>query len=144
MAHPPYSSAQKGRIRSALCCAAVILRRFLCQGSKSRACRLTEAYRAGRYAPVKRQAAHKRKRGKGDAPRWGQPVLHFLVNVGISIARVVFQRPGAKCRYVTLVMLQDCAHGFRVAARRCCNNRERQQGNGFFISVHLFFPPYTV
>ena len=25
-------------------------------------------------------------------------------------------------------MLQDCAHGFRVAARRCCNNRERQQG----------------
>ncbi|MBE5704126.1 MAG: hypothetical protein EGS62_07910 [Ruminococcus sp.] len=75
MAHPPYSSAQKGRIRSALCCAAVILRRFLCQGSKSRACRLTEAYRAGRYAPVKRQAAHKRKRGKGDAPRWGQPVF---------------------------------------------------------------------
>lgn len=35
MAHPPYGSAQKGRIRSALCCVAVILRRFLCQGSKS-------------------------------------------------------------------------------------------------------------
>ncbi|NBJ95180.1 hypothetical protein D5281_22165 [bacterium 1xD42-62] len=33
MAHPPYGSAQKGRIRSALCCAAVILRRFLCQGA---------------------------------------------------------------------------------------------------------------
>lgn len=34
MAHPPYGSAQKGRTRSALYCAAVILRRFLCQGSK--------------------------------------------------------------------------------------------------------------
>jgi len=33
MAHPPYGSAQKGRTRSALCCAAVILRRFLCQGA---------------------------------------------------------------------------------------------------------------
>ncbi|NDO71803.1 hypothetical protein FMM80_25360 [Schaedlerella arabinosiphila] len=33
MAHPLYGSAQKGRIRSALCCAAVILRRFLCQGA---------------------------------------------------------------------------------------------------------------
>ncbi|EDS10552.1 hypothetical protein ANACOL_03154 [Anaerotruncus colihominis DSM 17241] len=34
MAHPPYGSAQKERIRFALCCAAVILRRFLFQGSK--------------------------------------------------------------------------------------------------------------
>ena len=24
------------------------------------------------------------------------------------------------------------------------DDTERQQGNGFFISVHLFFPPYTV
>ena len=31
MAHPPYGSAQKERIRFALYCAAVILRRFLCQ-----------------------------------------------------------------------------------------------------------------
>jgi hypothetical protein len=34
MAHPPYGSAQKERIRFALCCAAVILRRFLCQGAE--------------------------------------------------------------------------------------------------------------
>ena len=34
MAHPPYGSAQKERIRFALYCAAVILRRFLCQGTK--------------------------------------------------------------------------------------------------------------
>ena len=33
MAHPPYGSAQKERIRFALYCAAVILRRFLSQGS---------------------------------------------------------------------------------------------------------------
>ena len=33
MAHPPYGSAQKERIRFALYCAAVILRRFLYQGS---------------------------------------------------------------------------------------------------------------
>ena len=33
MAHPLYGSAQKGRTRFALCCAAVILRRFLCQGA---------------------------------------------------------------------------------------------------------------
>ena len=33
MAHPPYGSAQKERIRFALYCVAVILHRFLCQGS---------------------------------------------------------------------------------------------------------------
>ena len=33
MARPPFGSAQKERIRFALCCAAVILRRFLCQGA---------------------------------------------------------------------------------------------------------------
>ena len=31
MAHPLYGSAQKGRIRFALYCVAVILRRVLCQ-----------------------------------------------------------------------------------------------------------------
>ena len=31
MAHPPYGSAQKERIRFALCCVAVLLRRFLYQ-----------------------------------------------------------------------------------------------------------------
>ena len=33
MAHPPYGSAQKERIRFALYCVAVLLRRFLCQGA---------------------------------------------------------------------------------------------------------------
>ena len=33
MAHPPYGSAQKERIRFALYCAAVILRCFLCQNA---------------------------------------------------------------------------------------------------------------
>ena len=36
MAHPPYGSAQKERIRFALYCAAVILRRFLFQGAVAR------------------------------------------------------------------------------------------------------------
>ena len=36
MAHPPRGSAQKGRIRFALYCAAVILRRFLFQGATTR------------------------------------------------------------------------------------------------------------
>ena len=31
MAYPPYGSAQKECIRFALCCVAVLLRRFLCQ-----------------------------------------------------------------------------------------------------------------
>ena len=35
-----------------------------------------------------------------------QPVTHFFVHIGVSIARVVFQRSGTKFRYVTLVMLQ--------------------------------------
>ncbi|MXP76646.1 hypothetical protein GN277_15015 [Lachnospiraceae bacterium WCA-9-b2] len=38
MAHPLYGSAQKEHIRFALCCAAVILRRFLFQGSKWLCC----------------------------------------------------------------------------------------------------------
>ena len=36
MAHPPHGSAQKERIRFALYCAAVILRRFLFQGAVAR------------------------------------------------------------------------------------------------------------
>ncbi len=36
MAHPPRGSAQKERIRFALYCAAVILRRFLFQGAVAR------------------------------------------------------------------------------------------------------------
>ena len=35
-----------------------------------------------------------------------QPVTHFLVHIGIGIARVVFQRAGTKFRYVTLVVLK--------------------------------------
>ena len=34
MAYPPHGSAQKERIRFALCCVAVLLRRFLCQGTE--------------------------------------------------------------------------------------------------------------
>ena len=56
-----------------------------------------------------------------------QPVPHFLVHIGISIARVVFQCAGTKFRYVTLIMLQDRAHGVCVAVCRCGNDRERQQ-----------------
>ena len=55
MAHPPYGSAQKERIRFALCCAAVILRRFLCQGSK--------------MAVLPRQAERKRGREKASRRR---------------------------------------------------------------------------
>lgn len=64
---------------------------------------------------------------------------------GIGIARVVFQRAGTKFRYVTLVVLQDRAHGGCVAVCRCGNDRERQQifrlPNGIH---HLLFPPNTV
>lgn len=74
-----------------------------------------------------------------------QPVTHFLVHIGIGIARVVFQRAGTKFRYVTLVVLQDRAHGGCVAVCRCGNDRERQQifrlPNGIH---HLLFPPNTV
>ena len=56
-----------------------------------------------------------------------QPVTHFLVHIGIGIARVVFQRADTKFRYVTLVVLQDRAHGGCVAVCRCGNDRERQQ-----------------
>ena len=34
MAYPPHGSAQKERIRFALCCVAVLLRRFLCQRAR--------------------------------------------------------------------------------------------------------------
>ncbi len=74
-----------------------------------------------------------------------QPVTHFLVHIGIGIARVVFQRAGTKFRYVTLVMLQDRAHGGCVAVCRCGNDRERQQIFRFPNGIHhLLFPPNTV
>ena len=47
MAHPPYGSAQKERIRFALCCVAVLLRRFLCQGSKWLCCRISSGTEKG-------------------------------------------------------------------------------------------------
>ena len=55
MAHPPYGSAQKERIRFALCCAAVILRRFLFQGSKWLYC--PRQQRNGKGGERKRPAA---------------------------------------------------------------------------------------
>jgi len=55
MAHPPYGSAQKERIRFALCCAAVILRRFLFQGSKWLCC--PRQQRNGKGGERKRPAA---------------------------------------------------------------------------------------
>src|SRR5699024_10817342 len=74
-----------------------------------------------------------------------QPVTHFLVHIGTDIARVVFQPAGTKFRSVTLVVLQDRAHGGSVAVCRCGNDRERQQifrlPNGIH---HLLFPPNTV
>ena len=74
-----------------------------------------------------------------------QPVTHFFVHIGVSIARVVFQCSGTKFRYVTLVMLQDRAHGVCVAVCRCGNDRERQQIFRFPNGVHhLLFPPNTV
>ena len=47
MAHPPYGSAQKERIRFALYCAAVFLRRFLFQGSKWLCCRISSGTEKG-------------------------------------------------------------------------------------------------
>ena len=74
-----------------------------------------------------------------------QRVTHFLVHIGIGIARVVFQRAGTKFRYVTLVVLQDRAHGGCVAVCRFGNDRERPQifrlPNGI---PNLLFPPNTV
>ena len=55
MAHPPYGSAQKERIRFALCCVAVILRRFLFQGSKMAV--LPRQQRNGKGGERKRPAA---------------------------------------------------------------------------------------
>ena len=49
MAHPPHGSAQKERIRFALCCAAVILRRFLCQGSKDRNTQSGKGWNTSRF-----------------------------------------------------------------------------------------------
>ena len=72
-------------------------------------------------------------------------LTHFLVHIGIGIARVAFQRAGTKFRYVTLVMLQDRAHGGCVAVCRCGNDRERQQIFRFPNGIHhLLFPPNTV
>ena len=56
MAHPPYGSAQKERIRFALCCAAVILRRFLFQGSEWLCCRVSSGTEKG----VKVRASRRR------------------------------------------------------------------------------------
>ncbi|NBJ95664.1 hypothetical protein D5281_24995 [bacterium 1xD42-62] len=52
MVHPPYGSAQKERIRFALCCAAVILRRFLCQGSEWLCCRVSSGTEKGERESV--------------------------------------------------------------------------------------------
>ena len=82
-----------------------------------------------------------------EKPTQKKPTLEnpTQLNKDIGIARVVFQRAGTKFRYVTLVVLQDRAHGGCVAVCRCGNDRERQQifrlPNGIH---HLLFPPNTV
>ncbi|MFL8653428.1 hypothetical protein Q3209_19040, partial [Clostridioides difficile] len=47
MAYPPHGSAQKERIRFALCCVAVLLRRFLYQGSTWLCCRISRGTEKG-------------------------------------------------------------------------------------------------
>ena len=123
MAYPPTGSVQTECTRLP-----VMLRtkgRFLCQRTIGFV-GLQKHINSG-YAFAERQIAHNGKRGKGDTlPAWAkrlsymkskgagnkahlQPVTHFLVHIGIGIARVVFQRAGTKFRYVTLVVLQDRA-----------------------------------
>ena len=88
MAHPPRGSAQKERIRFALYCAAVILRRFLFQGA---AASLTGKAKRGKGKPLRLSyAALSVVGGNGVNELDLQTAFHVLVNAHMRLTvRVV-------------------------------------------------------
>ena len=143
MAHPPYGSAQKERIRFALYCAAVILRRFLCQGSKQ-----SELWRSAERGT---QTAICSNCECKDSPHKArtQTVAYVLVYAPINIAALVAELPHRQGRYVTVVMLHDNTHSFRVAF--CCGYDYRVGQQAAFVVIgvtnlcsHRRVPPNSV
>ena len=142
MAHPPSGSAQKERIRFALCCAAVILRRFLCQ-------------RAFRAAAVRNRKGGRTFRSRiylispkrEDSPHQSclQPFTNILVHSKIHIAALVVELAHGKTGYVAAEMLQDNLHCVRVALCRRQNDRVRNKSDFRVLvtirPIHQHFPP---
>ncbi len=109
MAHPPYGSAQKERIRFALCCAAVILRRFLFQGSKWLCC--PRQQRNGKGGERKRPAAVRLflcPKGEDSHHQFClQPFPNVVVYAEIDVPALVVQLPHGEAGYVAAEMLQE-------------------------------------
>lgn len=143
MAHPPYGSAQKERIRFALCCAAVILRRFLVKVQNGFAAASAAERKRGR------EKASRRRCGlflclKGEDSHHQfclQPFPNVVVYAKIDVPALVVQLPHGEAGYVAAEMLQDNLHGVRVALCRCHNDRIRNKGI-FRVAGSLPFVPF--
>ena len=119
MAYPPHGSAQKERIRFALCCVAVLLRRFLYQ--RAGGCLAVWNGKGERSVPISRRLFSPKSE---DSPHQSclQPFPNILVNAIIDIAALVVELPHGKTCYVAAEMLQDHFHSVRVAFARRQNN----------------------
>lgn len=144
MAYPPHGSAQKERIRFALCCVAVLLRRFLYQ--RAGGCLAVWNGKGERSVPISRRLFSPKSE---DSPHQSclQPFPNILVNAIIDIAALIVELPHGKTCYVAAEMLQDHFHSVRVAFARRQNNGIGNKGifrvlGRFTIqSIHQRFPP---
>ena len=124
MAHPPRGSAQKERIRFALCCAAVILRRFLFQGAAS----FTGKARRGKGKPPCLSYAARSVVGGNSVNELDlQSALHVLVNADMRLTVCVIERPGTQLVYVAVVVQQHKLHCFGIPGASCVDHGIRQR-----------------
>ena len=141
MAHPPRGSAQKERIRFALYCAAVILRRFLLQVA---AASLTGKAKRGKGKPLRPSYAAPSVGGDDGMNELDlQTALHVLVNAHMRLTVRVVECPGTELVYVAVVMQQHNPHCFGISGASCVDHRIRQRlpafENGLF---HSRQPPF--
>ena len=144
MAYPPHGSAQKERIRFALCCVAVLLRRFLYQ--RAGGCLAVWNGKGERSVPISRRLFSPKSE---DSPHQSclQPFPNILVNAIIDIAALVVELPHGKTCYVAAEMLQDHFHSVRVAFARRQNNGIGNKGIFRVVvlitirSIHQRVPP---
>ena len=144
MAYPPHGSAQKERIRFALYCVAVLLRRFLYQ--RAEGCSAIWNGKGERSVPISHRLFSPKSE---DCPHQSclQPFPNILVNAIIDIAALVVELPHGKTCYVAAEMLQDHFHSVRVAFARRQNNGIGNKGIFQVVvlitirSIHQRVPP---
>ena len=123
MAHPATQQIQN--VSVALCCAAIILPRFLFQGSPRP---------PGIYRTWKGRTKTVLFPGPGSSAVVGddgmnqfdlQSALHILVNADMRLSAAIIKRSGTQLVYVAVIIPQDTLHGCDITGAGCVDHKIR-------------------